>query len=294
MMTSDEPGPSRSAFSEREAVIEVRNASFAYPNSATVIKEFSLRVEPGRVIGLVGPSGCGKSTILSLLAGLRSPTEGEIVWSDESQTEHRHPLTMLFQKDTLLPWLTAADNVDLHYRLTHSKDQTPERLHELFTMVGLGGAERAYPYELSGGMRRRTAFLTAVAPNPRVLLLDEPFSSLDEPTRVALHQDIFDIVKRMGIGVVLVTHDLAEAVSICDEVLILSARPATIVGSEEVPFGDSRNVQHLRESPQFLELYGRLWRQLTIQIEKSRAAQTAASAVVDTKRGRWGRLKSGR
>jgi ABC-type nitrate/sulfonate/bicarbonate transport system ATPase subunit len=192
---------------------------------------------------------------------------------------------MLFQRDTLLPWLTAEDNIGLHFKFASSKvpkDEVRRRVAELIQLAGLEGAEKKYPYQLSGGMRRRVAFLSAVAPLPRTLLLDEPFSSLDEPTRVAIHQSIFDIVKRYRISVVLVTHDLAEAISLSDRVVILSARPGTICGTHAVEFGSKRVMLELRENPRFLELYGELWhelrRQITLGDKKSSGALPADEA----------------
>jgi ABC-type nitrate/sulfonate/bicarbonate transport system ATPase subunit len=138
---------------------------------------------------------------------------------------------------------------------------------ELLAMAGLEGFEKAYPYELSGGMRRRVAFITAMAAQPRLLLLDEPFSSLDEPTRVAIHQDVLEIVRRLGTSVVLVTHDLAEAASLCDRILILTARPGRVAVECDVPFGPERDMLALREQPDFLALNGRLWHDLSRQIE---------------------------
>jgi ABC-type nitrate/sulfonate/bicarbonate transport system ATPase subunit len=222
----------------------------------------------------VGPSGCGKSTLLALLAGLLQPGSGRIAWSRDEAQPARHPLTMMFQKDTLLPWLTVEDNIGLHFRVSRSplgKAEQKTRIAELIHLAGLDGAERKFPYQLSGGMRRRTAFLASVAPHPRTLLLDEPFSALDEPTRIGIHQDIFNIVKREGITVLLITHDLGEAISLSDQVMVLTSQPATVFRRFDIPFGQNRNFLELRENPRFLELYGHVWEQLAVQIQRSRA-----------------------
>jgi ABC-type nitrate/sulfonate/bicarbonate transport system ATPase subunit len=176
---------------------------------------------------------------------------------------------MLFQRDTLLPWLTTEQNVGLHFTLSGSRlprRERKERVDELIRLAGLAGAEKRFPYQLSGGMRRRTALLAAVAPRPRVLLLDEPFSALDEPTRVLLHQDLLRIIHRYDVGVVLVTHDLAEALSLSDQVIILSQKPAQIVHRYDIDFGADRDILALRREPEFLRLYGELWDQLQRQI----------------------------
>lgn len=247
--------------------------TFGYEPGAPVIDEMTMDVPEGAIVGIVGPSGCGKSTLLALMAGLVTPDTGSIQLSAEHRRPPRHPLTMMFQKDTLLPWLTVEDNIGLHFRFKPDRARRAERrdrIQRLIDLAGLSGSERKYPYQLSGGMRRRTAFLTAIAPGPRVLLLDEPFSALDEPTRIGIHQDVFDIVKEAGITVVLITHDLGEAVSLSDRVLVLSARPASVVADFAVPFGAERNMLELREHSEFLELYGRTWEALSTQIQTGR------------------------
>jgi ABC-type nitrate/sulfonate/bicarbonate transport system ATPase subunit len=181
-------------------------------------------------------------------------------------------MTMVFQVDTVLPWLTAADNVALYFKLGRAgrrvdKAVARQRVEALFRMVGLEDFKRSYPYQLSGGMRRRIAFMTAVAPEPAVLLLDEPFSSLDEPTRVAIHQDVLRIMSDQDMTVVLVTHDLAEAITLCDEVVILTARPGRVLSRHRVPFPrQGRNAIDLRHSREFLDLYAVLWEELGSQI----------------------------
>jgi NitT/TauT family transport system ATP-binding protein len=145
------------------------------------------------------------------------------------------------------------------------------RVEELLALAQLGEAASYYPRQLSGGMRRRLAYLVAVAPNPEILLLDEPFSSVDEPTRVGIHQVVHGITQLMDVTTVLVTHDLAEAVTLCDRVLILSNRPAKVASTFEIPFGRDRQMLELRGSPAYLELYGQIWQALSRQINASPA-----------------------
>jgi NitT/TauT family transport system ATP-binding protein len=253
-------------------ILALEHVSFTFPSGLKVLGDVSLRVKEGSVIGVVGPSGCGKTTLLSIIAGLYAPTAGRVVWTQDGSNRARHPLTMLFQRDTLLPWLTTEDNVGLYFNLGGarvSRKERRERVSELIRLAGLEGAERRYPYQLSGGMRRRAAFLAAVAPRPRLLLLDEPFSALDEPTRVVLHQDIYSIIKGYGIGVVLVTHDLAEAISLSDQVIVLSAVPAVAVHVHEVDFGQDRHMLSLRKEHAFLDTYASMWDQLQTVIAKA-------------------------
>lgn len=245
--------------------VSVRDVSYTYPAGVEALSGFSLEITQGEIVGLVGPSGCGKSTLLSLLAGFERPSKGEI--RKTSFESDRHPMAMVFQKDTLLPWLNVADNVRLHYKFRkRSRGGSEESTRSLISMAGLEGFEKAYPYQLSGGMRRRVAFLSAVAAKPQLLLLDEPFSSLDEPTRLGIHQVVLRIIRELGTTAVLVTHDLAEAISLCDQVFIISKRPGRVVSKQRVTFGKDRNVIGLREKPEFLALYAELWNKLSEQL----------------------------
>ncbi|MEX2194316.1 MAG: ABC transporter ATP-binding protein [Thermoleophilaceae bacterium] len=255
-------------------ILTLRDVRFSYPSGTEVLEGVSLSIGAGEIVGIVGPSGCGKSTLLSLIAGLARPTGGRI--SRDLRGSRRHTLSMVFQKDTVLPWLTVAENVRFftrfkrhgarRSRLRRGRDSIDDRVEELLEMAGLSDGGDAYPYQLSGGMRRRLAFLTAVAVYPQILLLDEPFSSVDEPTRIGIHQDVFQIARKMDMTALLVTHDLAEAITLCDRVVILSNRPASIASEQEVPFGDNRRMLELRETPEYLEIYARLWHDLTEQI----------------------------
>jgi ABC-type nitrate/sulfonate/bicarbonate transport system ATPase subunit len=265
-----------------ESPLSLEDVGFTYPNGTEAIGSISLTVAAGEVAGIVGPSGCGKSTLLHLLAGLRRPTRGTLT-RDISVTDRRHPLAMVFQRDTLLPWLTAKENVMFFTRFRERGARRPgrrspkvdpevsERADRLLAMVGLSDHADAYPYQLSGGMNRRVAFLSAVAPLPHILLLDEPFSSVDEPTRIEIHQDVLNVIREFGMTAILVTHDLAEAITLTDRVLILTKRPATVATQHTIPFGRERNMLELRQTSDYLELYGRLWSELGAQIRSGRS-----------------------
>jgi ABC-type nitrate/sulfonate/bicarbonate transport system ATPase subunit len=192
-----------------------------------------------------------------------------VEWGPNQTTISAHELRlgMVFQKDTVLPWLTVAQNVAFGLRnLSLDKDEVKARVDHLLNLVGLADAANTHPNMLSGGMRRRVAFLTAVAARPRVLLLDEPFSSLDEPTRVAIHRDVLGIVREFGMTVVLVTHDLGEAISLSDYVHILTRRPTRVATTLRIPFGPDRDVLTLRETEEYQQLYRNLWRELRLQL----------------------------
>jgi NitT/TauT family transport system ATP-binding protein len=270
MMLSAAPQGDVAERDRRGPGIGIQNVGFEYPTRVTALSGLNVDIPTGSSVAIVGPSGCGKSTLLQLLAGLRTPTAGQITWP--AFPPDVHPISMVFQTDTLLPWLTAADNVALYFRVARAGRHLPkaavkERVDRLFEMVGLQDFRKSYPYQLSGGMRRRIAFMTAVAPQPAVLLLDEPFSSLDEPTRVAIHQDVLRIMSDLEMTVVLITHDLAEAITLCDEVVILTARPGRVLNRHVVPFERaSRNPIGLRHTREFLDLYAALWEELGSQI----------------------------
>lgn len=257
--------------------VRIEDVAFEYPTGVLALSGLDMSIARGSSVAVVGPSGCGKSTLLQLLAGLRTPTSGRITWP--AFPPGVHPMTVVFQTDTLLPWLTAAENVGLYYRVGRTgkrvdKDAARARVDALLEMVGLRDFGRSYPYQLSGGMRRRIAFLAAVAPEPAVLLLDEPFSSLDEPTRVTIHQDVLRIMSELDTTVVLVTHDLAEAITLCDEVVILTSRPGRVLNRHRVPFDRAgRNAIELRHSREFLDLYALLWEELGSQIFTTRAGE---------------------
>jgi len=251
--------------SDGASLVSLKNIGFTYGGLTRAIDDISIELLPGETLSVVGPSGCGKSTLLRIVAGLRQPTDGTVVRHDFGRD--RHDCSMVFQEDTLLPWLTVEDNVALYYRFNGARGvAVTAHVAELLKMVKLTDYARFYPYQLSGGMRRRVAVLTAIAPQPHLLLLDEPFSALDEPTRIAIHTECHMLLKRLDITAVLVTHDLAEAISLSDRVIILSRPPAVIVEELPIPFGSSRNMYDLRDNPEFLELYGRLWRKLKEQI----------------------------
>jgi ABC-type nitrate/sulfonate/bicarbonate transport system ATPase subunit len=178
---------------------------------------------------------------------------------------------MVFQQDTLLPWKTVRENVALFYKFHRARRTraTTAKIDELLAMVGLQQFAQAYPKQLSGGMRRRVAFLCGVAAEPQMLLLDEPFSSVDEPSRIRIHQDVLRIVHGLRMTTVLGPHDLPAAFSLSHQVAILSARPGSVVARHDIPFGDDRDVLTLRDRPEFLEIYATLWRDLSRQIAVS-------------------------
>ena len=262
-------------YGKEDALISIEGLEFRYPDGKQVLSGVSFVIRRGEIVSIVGPSGCGKSTLLRLLTRKLHPTNGEIVARGLLKAEsdpQRHWSTMVFQEDTVLPWLKVIDNVGLHFRFTRGlfwkRDQElVASAMRLLRMVGLEDYASAFPAQLSGGMRRRVAVLTAVASLPDFLLMDEPFSALDEPTRIDVHEGTYRILREFGISTVLVTHDLGEAISLSDRVLLLSKCPARIVSEYDIPFSKERDVHQLREASEFLDLYGRIWGDLEDQIK---------------------------
>ncbi len=231
------------------------NASVVFANGTEALRDVSIALAPRELVAIVGPSGCGKSTLLRLLAGLLRPTRGEVVPPPDG-------VGIVFQQPRLLAWRTVVANVALPLELAGAApgERTARALATL-ARVGLGDAARAYPVELSGGMRMRAALARALVTAPSVLLLDEPFASLDELTREQLAEELAALHATQEIAGCLVTHSVAEAVFLADRVLVMSPRPGRIVGQIAVPFGRSRPAE-LRADAAFARLAGEVSRTL--------------------------------
>jgi sulfonate transport system ATP-binding protein len=257
------------------AVVRLRDVGYTYPGGVEATAHLDLDLHADEILSVIGPSGCGKSTLLRLVAGLAEPTAGSVE-TRLPATPGRHRLSMLFQQDTLLPWMSVEDNVGLYFRLHRrdfSKRDIANRVTHLLELVGLVDFAKSYPKHLSGGMRRRAALLAAVAPWPQILLLDEPFSAVDEPTRIGIHQDVLAIVRELHIATILVTHDLAEAITVADRVALLSFRPARAVRIYDTGFGRDRDVRSLRVLDAYSHLYAQVWEGLNEQSAAGRATQ---------------------
>jgi ABC-type nitrate/sulfonate/bicarbonate transport system ATPase subunit len=213
-------------------------------NEVQALAEVSLRAETGELLAVVGPSGCGKSTLLELLCGLQSPDSGTVACP---------PAVLMPQRDLLLPWLSALDNAALALRIAGlPRERARERAQTLFVELGLDGFQSAHPRELSGGMRQRVAFLRTLLAGKPVLCLDEPFGALDAITRSEMQEWLARTLAREPRTVVLVTHDVEEAVLLADRVTVMSARPGRVVAQLEVEIARPRartdpNVIALRE-----------------------------------------------
>jgi len=233
------------------------------------LRSLDLRIAAGESIALVGESGCGKSTLLQILAGLLLPTEGCVRINGRQVTGPNAQWNMMFQKPALYPWLDVRDNVALGLRFTGQRDRLDAKVAELLALVGLADKAGARVQDLSGGQQQRVALARSLAVNPQLILLDEPFSALDTFTRRNLQSEVMQIVKARGITLVLVTHDIDEAIAMGDRVVVMSRNPGELREVLPVPLPFPRNPMH----PAFIRLREHL-------LDAFRASLRAAPAPV--------------
>ncbi len=237
----------------------------------TAVRDASLTVADGEFVSLVGPTGCGKSTLLNVAAGLLAPTSGDVRVFGARLRELNRDAGYLFQSDALFPWRTALDNVcaGLEFRgVAHAEAR--ERAEQWLGRVGLAGHAAKYPHELSGGMRKRVALAQMLILEPRMLLMDEPFSALDVQTRQLMENELLALWAQDRRCVVFVTHDLEEAIALSDRVVVLSAGPASRPIAEfGVDLPRPRDVQEIALHPHFVELHAAIWRALKLEVMKA-------------------------
>jgi NitT/TauT family transport system ATP-binding protein len=227
-----------------------------------------LRVRDGEFCSIVGPSGCGKSTLLAIISGLLRPTEGRIYVDGSLLSGVSQKVGILLQKDHLFEWRTVLQNAELGLEiLGMSTGEARRQAHRLLQTYGLSGFEGSYPYQLSGGMRQRVALVRTLATNPDILLLDEPFSALDYQTKLLLERDVHRIIRDGGKTALLVTHDIEEAVSMSDRVIVLSGRPAQVKNEYEIALAlpAERTPLNSRDAPEFRAYCKSIWKDLNIE-----------------------------
>ncbi|WP_445504651.1 ABC transporter ATP-binding protein [Microvirga sp. G4-2] len=211
-------------------LVSLNQVSKVFANGVAALERFDLDVRSGDFISLLGPSGCGKSTALRLIAGLTGPTSGKVTWPGSSTADHRSEIGFVFQEPTLMPWANVADNVWLPLRLRGiSRQEAKGRIAESLTLVGLQDFAKAYPRELSGGMKMRVSIARALSVKPRLLLMDEPFAALDEITRFKLNDDLLKLQGELNCTIVFVTHSVFESAYLSNRIAVLSPRPGRIV-----------------------------------------------------------------
>lgn len=228
----------------------------------TAIEDLSLEIQDKEFVSIVGPSGCGKSTVLSILANLEQKSSGTITFSKENCR-----LGYMLQKDSLFPWRTILENCLLGLEIKHElTEENKNRVIQLLKTYGLEDFMDKYPNSLSGGMRQRVALIRTLAINPDLILLDEPFSALDYQTRLALSDDVYKIIKNEGKTAIMVTHDLAEAISLSDRIFVLTKRPAKVKKIYQIYLTDKSTPIHNRKCKEFSYYYDKIWRDLDVHL----------------------------
>lgn len=250
-------------------LLELSHVSYSYHevNGETLaLSDISFTLESGSFLAIVGPSGCGKSTLLSLICGLLKPEEGTVSFLGRPLKEAGANIGYMLQKDHLFEWRTVYSNVTLGLEI--QKKLTPRHLSSVDHMLevyGLSSFKDARPSQLSGGMRQRAALIRTLALEPDLLLLDEPFSALDYQTRLSVCDDIAAIIKKEEKTAILVTHDLSEAISMADQVLVLSKRPGRVQKLVPVTFAmEERTPMRSRNAPEFKDYFNLIWKELNI------------------------------
>lgn len=244
--------------------LEVSALSYSYhtmDGETQALSNISFSVSSGEFIAIVGPSGCGKSTLLSLFCGLLTPDEGSILIDGVPLSDSPVNIGYMLQKDHLFEWRTILSNASLGLEIQHKLDDGhKKKVKELMAAYGLKNFENSRPSELSGGMRQRAALIRTLALEPDILLLDEPFSALDYQTRLSVCDDISSIIRSQKKTAVLITHDLSEAVSAADRIIILSRRPGRIKTILSTPFSppDMRPLER-RHAPEFSGYFNEVW-----------------------------------
>ena len=245
-------------------ILSINNLRKIYhtKDSETIaVDNFSFDLNDGEFVALVGPSGCGKSTILSILCGLENKSSGTIYKKDNIS------LGYMLQQDCLFEWLNIFDNCTLGLNI--KKDLTEKNrnyVNKLLDSYGLKDFKKSFPRNLSGGMRQRVALIRTLATNPDILLLDEPFSALDYTSRLAISNDIYKILKKEKKSVLMVTHDIAEAISMCDKVIVLTNRPASIKRIYDIKLTNKSTPIENRNCKEFSYYYNKIWKDIDFNV----------------------------
>jgi len=251
--------------------VSVSGLSIAF-GSTRALERVSLTVNDGEFVSIVGPSGCGKSTMLNVIAGLLAPAEGSTHVAGIDGNGAGSRIGYMFQKDTLLPWATALENVCLPMDVKGTRDWHKARA--LIQLVDLTGFEAHYPRQLSGGMRKRVQLARLLAQDPEVLLMDEPFGALDAQTRLIIQEEFLKIWERQRKTVLFVTHDLQEAIALSDRVVLISARPGRIKATYAVDLPRPRHMENVLAHPRFLALFQEIWASLKQEVLAAREKPT--------------------
>jgi NitT/TauT family transport system ATP-binding protein len=258
--------------SDAEVVLRAHEIGMTFnPDSAapvTAIADIGFELRKGEVVAIVGPSGCGKTTLFNIIAGLQVPSQGKVHVNGQQVDQATGHVGYMLQKDLLLPWRTVLDNVIIGLQVRSMPRKEAEKIaRTLIEAYGLKDFEKSYPSELSGGMRQRVAFMRTLAFSPDVILLDEPFSALDSQTRLVLQADMARIIRERNCSVVLVTHDVGEAITMADRIVVITSRPGRVKSVHTVGIeADLRHPMKVRKQPRFTELYETIWAELGVDL----------------------------
>jgi len=254
------------------ATLAVDRVSKVFPGRAgspplEALRSVSFAAQPGEFISLIGPIGCGKTTLLRIVHGLDVATAGSVSFDGRPVSAPEQARAVIFQAFNLFPWRTVAQNIAFGLEVRRDDaGRLAGRVREMIRLVGLGGFEHHYPHEISGGMQQRVGIARALALDPSVLLMDEPFGALDAITREKLQRDIADILARQPKTILFITHNMDEAIFFSDRILVFGTRPGRIIEEVKVPFARPRTVEVVRASRQFTELREHLWALLSQEL----------------------------
>jgi len=261
----------------KESRIVLKDLTKTYGGRNTevpAVDHVNLEVQSGEFVALIGPSGCGKSTILNMIAGLMPRSGGEVLIDGNPVVTGRltPKVGYVFQRDTVYPWRTVTRNIGLGLELNGvAKRERQVEIGRFIERAGLKGFEHAFPITLSGGMRQRVSLMRTLIMRPEILLMDEPFGALDTHTKLEMHSLLLEIWNEEQQTVVFVTHDLGEALTLSDKIIVLSARPGRLKQVFNVPFARPRDAVSLRETPEFSELFSQIWHSLGEEFRRTSA-----------------------
>lgn len=256
----------------KNLIVQIDDISITYytlSKETQALKDLSLNIYEDEIVGIVGPSGCGKSTLLSIVSGLIKPTKGKVIVNNKIVDKPLKNIGYMFQRDYLFEWRNILENVIIGLEIQDKlNDKIIHKAKNMLTDYGLEDFIYSYPSQLSGGMRQRVALIRTLILEPNLLLLDEPFSALDYQTRLAISDEIGIILKENKKTAIMVTHDIAEAISMCDRVVILSNRPGTVKENIEIVLTcpDGKSPLKCREAKEFRHYFNRIWKELDVHV----------------------------
>jgi NitT/TauT family transport system ATP-binding protein len=258
-------------------LVDISNATKRFltgsGNTHTAVQEITLQVEAGEFVAVVGPTGCGKSTTLSLVSGLEPASEGTVTVKGQPVKGIPDGVGYMFQADAMLPWRTVLANVAAGPLWRGAKKADAEsKARDWIERVGLAGFEHYYMHQLSGGMRKRVAMAQTLVTEPEILLMDEPFSALDVQTRALMQNELLQLWSGTNAAVIFVTHDLEEAITLADRVVVMTASPARIKDVFTIDLPRPRNVEEIRMTPEFIATYKEVWTSLSSEVAIARKA----------------------